>query len=172
MATEQIFREISKYISFQKLSAILVIGFLLFAINSIVFNYLIKKYKIWKYQKSGLYEIDRMHGREFEKYLEAQFLKSGYKVSLTSYQNDYGADLVAYKNNKKIVIQAKRWNNKVGVKAIQEIVAAKGHYKATDAWVMTNNYYTKQAIELAASNDVKLYDRTTIVKQIKSIEAI
>ena len=128
-----------------------------------------KKYKIWKYRKSGLYEIDRMHGREFENYLESVFLRAGYKARVTQYNNDYGADLVATKGDIKIVVQAKRWNSKVGVKAIQEIVAAKGYYKATEAWVMTNNFYTKQAVELAQSNDVKLYDRNNITKQIKRI---
>ncbi|MFK9092798.1 restriction endonuclease [Bacillus salipaludis] len=47
------------------------------------------------------------------------------KVCLTSVTGDYGADLVLSTTDKKIVVQAKRYNKKVGLKAVQEIVSAK-----------------------------------------------
>ena len=39
-------------------------------------------------------------------------------------------------------------------------------YNATEAWVITNSYYTKQAQKLAESNDVYLIDRDELIEII------
>jgi HJR/Mrr/RecB family endonuclease len=44
----------------------------------------------------------------------------------------------------------------VGVKAIQEAVAAKGYYDCMKAMVATNGFFAQQAIELARRNQVEL----------------
>src|SRR5690606_32301539 len=108
---------------------------------------------------SGIYEIDEMSGREFEQYLKYLYIKAGYKVRLTPASGDFGADLILEKETQRIAVQAKRYKSKVGIKAIQEIASAKTHYRATETWVVTNNYFTSAAITLAQSNGVKLYDR-------------
>ena len=108
--------------------------------------------RLWETKRladSGINEIDIMDGKTFEKYLEVLFRKLGYKVERTRYVGDYGADLVVWKNGIKTVIQAKRYKKNVGVKAIQEAVAAKGYYSCDKAMVVTNSVYTKQATELA-----------------------
>lgn len=115
--------------------------------------------------KAGIKEIDKMAGREFEQYLEHLFRNLGYKVGLTPSSNDFGADLIVEGNN-RIVIQAKRYKNKVGVKSVQEINSAKTYYEADEAWVITNNTYTTQAIKLANSTNTKLIDRYDLVKLI------
>ena len=120
--------------------------------------------------KSGIHEIDQMSGKTFEKYLEALFEKLGYRVERTRYIGDYGADLVTTKDGVKTIIQAKRFKQKVGIKAIQEAVAAKGYYGCSKAMVVTNSFYTKQAIELAKANDVELWNRDNLVKALLTIK--
>lgn len=66
------------------------------------------------------------------------------------------------KDNKKIVVQAKLYQDKVGIKAIQEVVSAKYYYGAGETWAITNNYFTNPAIKL----DVILIDREELVKWI------
>lgn len=39
-------------------------------------------------------------------------------------------------------------------------------YDATEAWVITNNYFTKQAQKLAETNDVYLIDRDELIEMI------
>ncbi len=39
---------------------------------------------------------------------------------LTPETGDYGADLVLSKDGRKIVVQAKRWKNVVGIEAVQQ----------------------------------------------------
>ena len=109
--------------------------------------------------------IDKMSGEEFEKLLGDYFKDRGYKVTLTPRSNDYGADLVLSKNRIRTIIQAKRYKNKVNNRAVQEIVSAKSVYNADKCMVVTNSYYTKNAIKLAKANDVILWDRDKL-KQI------
>lgn len=60
-----------------------------------------------------------MTGIEFGELLKAHLKAQRYKVSLTPASNDYGADLVLVKNRNKTVVQEKRYNSKVGNKAVQ-----------------------------------------------------
>ncbi len=119
-----------------------------------------------KYLKSPLSEIDVMYGEEFEEYLKYHFEKLGYKAKTTPRSNDYGADLILTKDGDKIVVQAKRWNDPVGNTAVQEVVAAKAYYKANRAMVVTNSYFTSNARNLASVNNVELWDRGNIVKNL------
>ena len=128
-------------------------------------------YRLWaknRLSKSGISQIDSMDGLTFEKYLEALFQKLGYRVDRTQYVGDYGADLITSKDGVKTVIQAKRYKQKVGIKAVQEAVAAKGKYGCSEAMVVTNNFYTKAAIELAKANRVELWNRDHLVKALLS----
>jgi restriction system protein len=81
-------------------------------------------------KQSGIYEVDRMTGEMFEEYLQFLFTAIGYQAHMTSTSGDYGADLILTAPSKIIVVQAKRYKNKVGLKAVQEIVSAKRHYGA------------------------------------------
>ncbi|HEY9569713.1 MAG TPA: restriction endonuclease, partial [Metalysinibacillus sp.] len=81
-----------------------------------------------------------------------------------SASGDYGADLILHKDGQKIVVQAKRYKNNVGIRAVQEIIPAVAYYKADVAWVVTNSYLTKQAQNLADSNDVVIIDREELMK--------
>ncbi len=119
-----------------------------------------------KYLNSPLAEVDKMSGKAFEYYLKCHFEKLGYRVKLTPDSGDFGADLVCRNIDEVLIIQAKRYRDKVGISAIQEIVGAKGYYKADRCMVVTNSYFTPAAIELANSNDVELWDRRNINQKL------
>lgn len=139
-----------------------VVFALMAAIKASIYQY--KKDKLQeKYIKSGIGIVDKMTGEEFEEFLLAHFIKLGYKGNTTSKTNDYGADLILKKDGEVIVVQAKRWTNKVGIEAVQQIIGAKGYYKATKCMVICNNYYTPNAINLAESSNVELWDRKKLL---------
>jgi len=120
-------------------------------------------------------EIDQMSGKTFELLLLEHFKRLGYRVKLTSEYADYGADLLLLKDNVKYVVQAKRWKQKVGIKAIQEVVASIKHYKADKGIAITNNYFTENAYALAQSNGIELWDRNKLMEvmsQVKAVERI
>lgn len=113
---------------------------------------------------SGIDEVDKMTGKEFEKLLLLLFKNLGYQVSLTSGSQDYGADLILYKDSVKTVVQAKRYKNPVSVKAVQEVSSSLKYYKADKAMVITNNRFTQNACNLARSNSVELWDRKKLIE--------
>ena len=118
---------------------------------------------------SGIADIDTMDGKAFEECLEVLFGNLGYKVERTRYVGDYGADLITQKDGVKTVIQAKRYGKAVGIKAVQEAVAAKGMYGCTEAMVVTNRTFTRAALELARANRVVLWDRDRLVEKLLSV---
>ena len=119
--------------------------------------------------RSGIREIDVMGGEVFERYLEVLFSRLGYRVERTRFVGDYGGDLVLRKDGVRTVVQAKRHAKNVGVKAVQEAVAAKGYYGCDEAMVVCNRSYTRQAEELALRNDVVLWDRDELVERLSKI---
>lgn len=117
-------------------------------------------------KKSGIAEIDKMEGVQFEQYLGHLFRSQGYKAEVTRAAGDYGADLVLTKDSKRIVVQAKRYSKNVGLKAVQEVRGAVSHYSASAAWVVTNRDYTEQAYKLAKSNNVRLIGRDELIEML------
>lgn len=111
--------------------------------------------------------IDTMSGHDFEAFLKKLFEKMDYKVIRTQLTNDQGADLIVEKDEEKTVVQAKRYSSHIGNKAIQEAVAAIKHYKCDNGMVITNNWFTAPATELAKSNNLNLIDRNRLKELIK-----
>lgn len=120
---------------------------------------------------TSLTDIDIMDGYMFETYLKVLLFYQGYKVEQTTKSRDYGADLILTEpsSNNKIVVQAKRYSKPVGSRAVQEILAAKLHYNAVDAWVITNNTFTPQAELLAKENQIRLIDRAELKEMYTSV---
>jgi restriction system protein len=135
----------------------------LFVVGLLIFIAIQRKRNL---RRSGISDIDKMSGIQFEYFLKELYQALGYKTKVTQASGDYGADLILEINKRKIVVQAKRYSKNVGVKAVQEIKTSQLHYKADESWVVTNSYFTKQAITLAASNDVVLIDRDLLIKTI------
>lgn len=119
-------------------------------------------------RKSGIKAIDTMSGIDFEKRLEVLFKDLGYKVKRTPPSGDFGADLILEDKKGRTVVQAKRYNKPIGIKAVQEVIGSMAFYKATKALVVTNRCFTTQAERLAQSNGVELWDRDRLVKKLSA----
>ncbi len=122
-------------------------------------------------QKIDIGDFTKLNGYDFEEYLKNLFKYLGYAVIKTSLSGDQGADLIMTKDGEKIVVQAKKYSEKVSNKAIQEISAAKNHYKADKAIVVTNSSFTKSAIELALTNNVELWDGIKLKNAIRNLKS-
>jgi restriction system protein len=100
--------------------------------------------------------------QEFEKICANQLEKQGWKCITTKLTGDQGADVVAERKIGKsksirIILQCKLWESAVGNKAVQEAHAAKAHYIADHAVVVTNSEFTASARQLAQSTNVYLW---------------
>lgn len=142
-----------------------VLSFVLFIVVLII----LAVKRVDSLKKSGIADIDKRDGIQFEKYLGYLFKVQGYKVAVTKASGDYGADLVIQKAYRRIVVQAKRYSKNVGIKAVQEAQAAISHYSASEAWVVTNSDYTSAAYDLAKSNNVRLINRDELVEMILNL---
>lgn len=124
-----------------------------------------------KYRNSSLSVIDRMEGHEFEEYLIVHFEKLGCRCRYVGAGgHDYGVDILVTKNGRTTAVQAKRYRDKVGLKAVQEIISGKQYYKADEALVITNSFFTKPAADIAERCGVKLWDRNDCRKIFKIAE--
>jgi len=120
-----------------------------------------------KLRRSGIVEIDLMSGEDFERYLQQLFTKLGYSVQhIGNSHGDYGGDLIITKDSTRTLVQAKRYTGKVGIAAVQEVVAGKNKYSCQKTMVVTNSSFTRQAWELARANYVTLWGRKRLVEAI------
>jgi restriction system protein len=141
-----------------------------FYLIRIVYRRLQERTAMKRLARSGIQYIDQMDGFQFEFYLKALFQELGYKAQVTAQSGDFGADLIM-KGPQKIVIQAKRYGikNRVGISAIQQVYGAKAYYKADEAWVVTNSFFTKRARALAEACNVQLFDRKALQELILEV---
>lgn len=112
-------------------------------------------------------DIDMMAGHDFERFVGSLFSRMGYKVEVTKGSGDQGIDVIAEKDGRKFGIQTKCYGSAVNNKAIQEAAAGIRHYRLDKGIVVTNNYFTDSAVELAASNGIILWDRTILKEKIE-----
>jgi restriction system protein len=116
-----------------------------------------------KLQASDMAAVDVMTGREFELYLEVLFQTLGYVAEQLPTSKDFGADLILVTGDKRIAVQAKRYKANVGNRAVQMILGAKSYYGCEEAWIVTNSFYTKAAIQMASKTNVVLVDRNGLL---------
>ncbi len=107
-------------------------------------------------------DLQNLSGIEFETHIGKRLRIAGYEVQGTPTTGDQGADLIAQKDSRKIIIQAKRYLGTVGVKAVQEVIAAVSFYGGDEGWVVTNSCFTPSAVALAQKANIKLIDGTAL----------
>lgn len=115
-----------------------------------------------------LHKVDQMPGTEFEEFLGQLYQGIGWLVELTGKSNDGGCDLVisTKDRSRSVAIQAKRYKNKIGYDAVQQIYTARDIYKTKEAWVVTNSYFTAPAQSRAKQLGVTLHDRSYLQQLI------
>lgn len=111
--------------------------------------------------------FDNMDGHQFEYFCADILRKNGFtNVTVTQGSGDHGIDILAEKYGVSYAIQCKRYDKPVNNSAVQQAIAGKGIYKKDIAVVLTNQYFTPQAIEEAAALGVKLWDRNKLNEMI------
>ena len=103
--------------------------------------------------------LEEMEGHEFEYFCAELLERRGFEdVEVTKGSGDYGIDILAEKEGVTYAIQCKRYTAPVGVKAIQEAYAGRDYYDRMVGAVMTNQYFTTPAVEVAKKLKILLWD--------------
>lgn len=122
---------------------------------------------------SSIDDLDQLNPLSFEAAMAILFEKmfNGYSF-LTPVSNDKGADIVFFGDNANYLIQVKQSSYTLGISSGQEIKYAIPEYKNKYARefipiVVSNSFFTQNAIDLAQQNDIELIDRNILKKWIK-----
>ncbi len=114
--------------------------------------------------------LDEMEGHDFEYFCADLLKKKGFiDVEVTKASGDYGIDILAEKDGVTYGIQCKRYQDPVGIKAIQEAYAGKEYYDRMVGAVMTNQYFTAPAVESAKKLKILMWDRGYIDSMIEEV---
>lgn len=117
--------------------------------------------------------LDNLSGVEFETWIAKLLKENGYDdVRGTSATGDQGADLIAKRNGKTIIIQAKRYRGTVGNKAVQEVISAVGFYGGDEGWVVTSSTFTPSAKTLAHKMNIRLIDGHDLERFDKKVASL
>lgn len=128
---------------------------------------------IW-YMKRGSRDDEQifedMEGRDFEDYCADLLDAKGFEnVETTPDSHDFGIDLIADKDGISYAIQCKCYSAPVGIKAVQEAYAGRDYYGSMVAVVMSNQRFTKNAVEFASKLNVVLWDGDYVMKLIHEV---
>lgn len=104
--------------------------------------------------------MDEMEGHDFEYYCADLLKANGFlEVEVTKGSGDFGTDILAEKDGITYAVQCKCYDKPIGVKAVQEVYAGRDYYDRMVGVVMTNQYFTQPAVELARKLNIMLWDR-------------
>lgn len=99
---------------------------------------------------------------EFEHLTANLFQTMGLETKLTRSSRDGGVDAVAYDSRPiiggKVVIQAKRYRNTVGVSAVRDLFGTMNHEGANKGILVTTSGYGPDAYEFAKDKPIELID--------------
>ena len=133
------------------------IGVALLALGLIVTVALLALRRVSSRRPCGM---DLMEGHEFEYYCADLLRRVGFlEVEVTRGSGDYGVDILAELGGVTYAVQCKRYDGPVGVKAVQEVYAGRDYYDRMVGVVMTNQYFTRPAVEVAQKLKNLLWDR-------------
>ena len=111
----------------------------------------------------SLIEIDAMEGLEFEHWSAKMLQDLGYEnVEVTRGSGDQGVDVLAEKDGVRYAFQCKCYSSNLGNTPVQEVNAGKAMYRCHVGVVITNQYFTSGAKELADVTGTLLWDRDKI----------
>jgi restriction system protein len=111
---------------------------------------------------------ERLHFEHLIRELfEKEFVSSGGEVKVTQASSDGGVDAVAFDPDPirggKIVIQAKRYTNVVGVAAVRDLYGTVMNEGATKGILVTTSDYGKDSYEFAKDKPITLLNGSNLL---------
>ncbi|MCQ8240435.1 restriction endonuclease [Rhizosaccharibacter radicis] len=97
-----------------------------------------------------------MSPAQYERFCATELRRGGWDAEATGASGDQGADVIATRRRRTLVLQCKLYGQPVGNRAVQEVHAARSHRRADLAAVVSNAGYTRSALALARSTGVML----------------
>ena len=143
-------------------------------IFSLTFEYLRELYRAGhksSYKGYSLSQLRTCDPEDFEQAVAEAWEIKGYATKVTSGGADMGVDVIAKSGDRRVAIQAKRYQegNKVGVSTVREIVGSANQIGANTTVIVTTSSFTEPAKEAAEALDVELYNGDQIVRILAQV---
>lgn len=121
--------------------------------------------------QTGLNSINAMSWQEFEMLVGEAYKRQGYTVSENGGGGaDGGIDLFLSKDNKRTIVQCKRWKtNTVNVSLVRELYGVMAAERASACIFVTSGTYTHEARMFADGKPITLVDGKELFDLIASV---
>lgn len=116
----------------------------------------------------SLDEMRQLTPQKFEDFVAGVFRSLGYSVEQTPYTNDGGRDAILIKNNKKMLLECKKYGqkNQSGRPDLQKFYAAIIGDNAEKGFFVTTGGFSKEARKYAQTVPIDLIDGPILIKMI------
>ena len=110
--------------------------------------------------------------QQFESLIQNLFEKIGLDTRQTRASRDGGVDCVAYNTDPilggKVVIQAKRYKNTVGVSAVRDLFGTLQNEGASKGILVTTSQYGKASYDFAEGKPIELFDGRNLLSLLQT----
>lgn len=113
--------------------------------------------------------LNEISDREFEQLVEYYLRSYGYVVETTLPSGGRGADLLITASDRRISILLKLQDEPVGDRAVQEALGGRAFYGTYEAWLITNNTFTRGTLYEAKRKGVHLIDGEGLVEWLEKL---
>lgn len=112
--------------------------------------------------------VDAMTMLQFRDYARKLLTQQGYETDVPAVvsADDIGTDLVATKEGRRTSVVVMRYRKELSPRVVEEAIRNKAHYRCEAAMVVTNGFFRKDAMALAASAGCTLIDRDTLAEWV------
>lgn len=109
-----------------------------------------------------------MPPQDFELFIARFFQDTGFLTEQIRHSGDYGVDVIATKEGRRIAIQVKRYakGNKVGVSDVNQAIGGAKFYNCDHVIVITTSGFTQPARRLANEAGVELWDWNELQRRL------
>lgn len=112
-------------------------------------------------------DFSNLSGHDFERLLLSLFEAMGYVTQHVGKTGDQGADLIANKDGKRILIQAKRYKWNVDNSAVQQAYTAMKFYDCNQGMVISSaDNFTPSAKQLAKATGIELISKDRLSEML------
>ena len=112
----------------------------------------------------------------FERIICRLLLFDGFSsIRLIGQSGDQGADIIAHKNGKRWLFQAKRWKVKIGLEVLDATIEAQRIYRADIPTIVALNGFDNEALEhqrvlLSRGIPLQLWDKEILLRRANRLE--
>lgn len=111
-------------------------------------------------------QIMALDGISFENFIEDLLIYRGCPTERTPKSGDKSADIITTLNGKRTIFECKQ-KSIVGIDTVQRVFAAKKHYNADQAIIVTTGTFTKDAIDEATRVlHIELWDGKRLLEEL------